>query len=136
MNVIGMTLQEACAQDYDWQRLKDWGPACAAGACRYASAQDTPKVEDAIQRWLAPLVSAGLVSSTARPGVTCSGWRVTPSLEGAPYLVLRWGMCPRHTAWWAVERLRRKAARATAASEFEQGRRGGPIRHPAGWRED
>lgn len=94
----GMTLAEACAASRDWQRVKGWGPACAAGDCRYAHPQPT---------------------SPAAGDATCPGYRVTPSLEGMPYLVLRYGLCPRHRTWWATERLRRKAAKQAEAERSE-----------------
>lgn len=72
--------------------------ACARGDCRYAD----PKRPRAV------------VERDVRAG--CAGYAATVHLE-AEGPVLRWRRCPRFAAWWAVERGRVHARRASLNAE-------------------
>lgn len=86
----GKPSADAGPLDAAWARALSSRAACSLGRCAYADPAKPPN------KYLG--------------AVGCDGYHASRTLDdGRP--TVRWGLCPRHRAWWKVERMRRAAAK-------------------------
>src|SRR5262245_3967591 len=80
------------AVDTAWARALFSAEACKRGVCAYRDPE------------------ASRNGSAAANG--CDGYHASRGVDVDGRPVVRWGLCPRHRAWWVRERVRRAAMRA------------------------
>ena len=74
-----------------WARALSSRTSCALGRCGYADPAKPPN------RHLA--------------AIGCDGYHATEHVDADGRATVRWYLCPRHRAWWKLERMRRAAGK-------------------------
>jgi hypothetical protein len=106
---MGMTVLNPASHP-DWRKAQRFAGDCEAGRCRYGDGPSKPE-----RKW---------VDSTTH----CDGYAGFAHLEGEgdqrKEIVMRWRMCDRQLAWWAVEKLRLRALKAKAREAEKRAKAG------------